>query len=116
MRGDLSSAARHFSLETVTSVIVLIIFGIILRAIRWHYYVRRLGWSLPTSHSFVAFIASFALTATPGKAGEAVKIVLLRMRHDVPIAAGAGVLVIERLGDVIAVLVLVQMPKLRLPA
>jgi uncharacterized protein (TIRG00374 family) len=106
VRGDLSSAARHFSLEAVVSVLVLIIIGIILRAIRWHYYVRRLGWSLPPSHSIVAFLASFALTATPGKAGEAIKIVLLRMRHDVPIAAGAGVLVIERLADVIAVLVL----------
>ena len=53
-----------------------------------------------------AFLASFAFTATPGKAGEAVKSVLLRGRYGVPLADGMGVLLVERLGDLLAVLVL----------
>ncbi len=73
---------------------------------RWQYYVSRLGWNVPWRPSVSAFLASFAFTATPGKAGEVVKSVLLRTSHDVPLSDGVGVLLVERLGDLLAVLIL----------
>jgi uncharacterized membrane protein YbhN (UPF0104 family) len=54
----------------------------------------------------LAFLASFALTATPGKAGEVVKAGLLRSRYGLAMADTTGVLLVERLGDVLAVLML----------
>ena len=96
-----SSIASH-----LPPIIGLVLLGWFLRALRWHYYVRFLRWPVPLRESLLAFLASFALTATPGKAGELVKAGLLRARFRVAIADTAGVLLVERLGDLLAVLVL----------
>jgi len=56
----------------------------------------------PWRHSLLAFLASFVFTATPGKAGEVIKSVLLRTRYDVPLPMAWGVLLVERLGDLLA--------------
>lgn len=106
MRGDVGTAIKAFPISICQSVIGLVLVGIALRIVRWHYYVRCLGWPVSASRSVLAFLASLAFTATPGKAGEAIKSVLLRMHYDVPISAGVGVLIVERLGDLLAVLLL----------
>src|SRR6185436_18941781 len=95
-----------FPISALTSVIGLVILGIALRIVRWQYYVRRLHWNIPFRYSALAFLASLALTATPGKAGEAMKFVLLKERYKIDLSAGVGVLIVERLGDVVAVLIL----------
>jgi uncharacterized membrane protein YbhN (UPF0104 family) len=105
-RADLAGASGKLPWHVIPSVIGLVFLGWGLRSLRWHYYVKRLGWPVPLHHSLLAFFASFAFTATPGKAGEVVKSVLLRTRYNVPLADGAGVLLVERLGDLLAVLVL----------
>ena len=105
-RGNLLRAMQQLPLSTLPSVLALVFLGLALRAVRWHYYVRLLRWKVPLGHSLVAFLASFAFTATPGKAGEVVKSVLLRTRYDVPLTEGMGVLLVERLGDLLAVLIL----------
>ena len=105
-RGNLMRAMQQLPLGTLPSILALVFLGLALRAGRWHYYVRCLGWKVPWHHSLIAFLASFAFTATPGKAGEVVKSVLLRTRYDVSLADGMGVLLVERLGDLLAVLVM----------
>lgn len=84
--------------------LVLVVWSI--RALRWHYYTRYLGWQIPFLPNTLAFLASFAFTATPGKAGEVVKAGLLRRRYGVAISDTVGVLLAERLGDLLAVLLL----------
>jgi hypothetical protein len=54
----------------------------------------------------VVFAASLSLTATPDKAGELLKSALLRARYGTPVAQSAGVLIMERLGDLLALLCL----------
>jgi uncharacterized membrane protein YbhN (UPF0104 family) len=61
------------------------------------------------------FLAGLALSITPGKVGELVKSYLLRDRAGVPVAASAPVVVMERLTDVMAV-VLLGLAGLVLPA
>ena len=90
----------------ILTVIGLVTIGVLLRAGRWHYYVRILDWHVPLVPSLTAFVSSFALTATPGKVGELVKAGLLRTRYDVSLVQGAAILLIERLGDLLALIVL----------
>lgn len=106
VRGDLARATDRLSWHFIPVILGLVVLGWFLRSLRWHYYVRYLQWPVPLGPSLLAFFASFAFTATPGKAGELVKSVLLRTRYNVPLADGAGVLLVERLTDLIAVLLL----------
>ena len=90
----------------IVTVIALVVGGVLIRACRWHYYTWFLDWEIPALPRFTAFVAGFAFTATPGKAGELVKGLLLRGRYDVSLSQTAGILLVERLGDLLAVIVL----------
>ena len=100
------AALTSISLNDIAIVVGLISIGVLLRAGRWHYYTRVLHWNVPLRHSLSAFVASIAFTATPGKSGELAKAVLLRGRYSISLSEGAGVLLIERLGDLLAVIAL----------
>jgi uncharacterized membrane protein YbhN (UPF0104 family) len=103
----LQGALTSFQAATyLPAVVGLVILGWLLRALRWHYYVRYLSLPVSLADSILAFLASFALTATPGKGGEVVKAALLRSRYGIAVVDVSGVLLIERLGDLLAVLAL----------
>jgi uncharacterized protein (TIRG00374 family) len=104
--GSWRVAIGSISLRDLIIVVGLISIGFLLRAGRWHYYIRVLHWDVPLLHSISAFTASIALTATPGKSGELAKAMLLKSRYNISVSQGAGVLLIERLGDLFAVIAL----------
>lgn len=78
----------------------------LVRFVRWHYYLRVLGLSVPAGESFLVFLAGFALTVTPGKLGEAVKALLLRESRGIPAARTAPIVIAERFTDLVGLLLL----------
>lgn len=74
----------------------------LLRFVRWQYYLRRSGWTLPLRLHLAYYLAGFALTTTPGKAGETIRSVLLRP-HGIPYPTSLACFFVERLLDVVVV-------------
>ncbi|WP_374669344.1 YbhN family protein [Ramlibacter sp.] len=76
-----------------------------LRHARWHWLLGRAGHATPRGRGFLAYLAGFAFTATPGKLGE-----LVRIRYfgpmGVPPATVLGVFVFERALDLLVLLML----------
>lgn len=75
-----------------------------LRFARWHWLLRRAGHAVPLVHGGLAYLAGFALTATPGKLGE-----LLRIRYlsaHVPPSTVLAAFVFERAADLVALVLL----------
>jgi uncharacterized protein (TIRG00374 family) len=105
-RGGWQVAVTSISSRDLVVIVSLVSIGVLLRASRWHCYIHILQWNVPLLQSVSAFVASFALTATPAKSGELAKAVLLRSQHPISLSQGAGILLIERLGDLFAVIVL----------
>ncbi len=101
-----ASVSKLLSPRELPIVIGLVSLGALIRALRFYYFGRRLRWPIPFWPSIVVFFASLSLTATPGKAGELLKSALLRARYGTPVAQSAGVLIVERLGDLLALLCL----------
>lgn len=101
-----ASVSKLLSPRELPVVIGLVSLGVLIRALRFFYFGRRLGWTIPFWPSIVVFLASLSLTATPGKAGEFLKSALLRARYGTPVAQSAGALIVERLGDLLALLCL----------
>lgn len=102
----LAEAVGRLSPGRLAAVMGLVSLGLLLRAGRWQLFVRRQGWGVPAWPSLKIFLAGFAFTATPGKAGEVVKSSFLKRDYGVPIPESLGVLVAERLYDLLAVLLL----------
>ena len=79
--------------------------GFVLRYLRWCGLLRRRGYVVPLGPGFLAYLAGFALTASPGKVGE-----LIRIRYfsaiDVPADQVTACFVFERSLDLFALLLL----------
>ena len=78
----------------------------LLRYLRWSYYLAVLKIHVPAGLSLLVFLSGLAMAITPGKAGELVKCYLLNSRTGVPVGRSAPVVVMERLTDVISVIIL----------
>ena len=76
-----------------------------LRFMRWQGYLKALGHIVPWRPSLRIYLAGFALTTTPGKAGEALRGVLLK-RWGVPFPQSFAAFFSERLSDLLAVVLL----------
>lgn len=76
-----------------------------LRYLRWRWLLRRFPNRMPAWRGFLAYVAGFAFTASPGKAGE-----LVRIRYHAPFGIGGAqvfsAFLFERACDLVAVLLL----------
>jgi uncharacterized protein (TIRG00374 family) len=73
-----------------------------LRFLRWQDYLQRLGHPIPMLANVQYFLASFAFTITPAKAGEAARSLYLK-NEDIRYADSLAALFAERLTDLVAV-------------
>lgn len=76
-----------------------------LRFMRWQSYLRAVGHPIQWSPSLQIYLAGFALTTTPGKAGEALRGVLLKPLG-VPYPQSFAAFFSERLSDLFGVVLL----------
>lgn len=108
--GGLDPAAAFGALAAVppgiwAAILALSLFNYGLRWLRWHWLLRRGGHAVPAGRSLIMYVAGFAFTATPAKAGEAVRAAYLR-GEGVPVARTLSLLYLERWLDGVAVALL----------
>jgi uncharacterized protein (TIRG00374 family) len=108
LRADLarmSLAPLLHSWAVVLLAMLLSLLNYAVRIVRWRWYLRRLGHSVAPGFAALTYIAGFAFTLSPGKVGE-----VARARYynacGIPMPEVAGAFCVERLMDVIAMLVL----------
>ena len=76
-----------------------------LRFVRWQGYLELFGRTVPVGLSALYYLGGFAFTTTPGKAGEAVRSLVLK-KHAVTYAESLAAVFVERLADVVAMVLL----------
>jgi uncharacterized protein (TIRG00374 family) len=103
---EVGRAVTRIGAQGLAAMLALSLVNYALRFVRWQLYLRVLGHAQPVAPSLCIYLAGFALTTTPGKAGEALRSVFLKSRG-VPVAASMAAFFSERLSDLLAVVVLV---------
>ena len=93
------------SIASWLTVLGLSSLNIIVRFYRWQYYLATLGHKVAPMRSLQCFIAGFAFTITPAKAGEAVRSLYLK-KDGVGYTDSLAALFVERLTDLLAVVLL----------
>nr|WP_272509604.1 lysylphosphatidylglycerol synthase transmembrane domain-containing protein [Salinibacter ruber] len=106
---------RAVSPLTLAGLLLLVLAGYLVRFGRWHWYLRHLGETVAWRDNLKAFLASFALTATPGKAGESVKAYFLKRSSNVDPARSLAGLFAERFTDVFSVVLVICVGLFSLP-
>lgn len=92
-------------INLLPTLIGISFFSFLVRYLRWQWLLRRAGHTVSLGYGFLAYLAGFAFTATPGKVGE-----LIRIRYfgaaNVPASISFGAFIFERALDLIIVLFL----------
>ena len=93
------------TLQFLPMLMLLTFMSFILRYIRWYWLLMTAGYTVPFLAGFSFYLSGFALTASPGKIGE-----LLRIRYfqyvNVPASITISAFVFERACDLLVVLLL----------
>ena len=105
---SVSGAMGRMSGLTILIVLALSLFNYGLRFFRWHLYTRWQGFDVRLLRNAGIYLGGFAFTVSPGKAGEAVR-GLYMAREGVPHAASLAMLFVERLADLMVMLVLASL-------
>lgn len=110
---DQAAIDRVFALpgSVLAIMLGLSLLNYAIRAWRWIYLSRRLDLRVPIGSNCLYYFAGYALTATPGKAGEAVRLWLLKTGHAVAYSRSLPLMLADRIVDMwsISVLVLLSM-------
>ncbi len=96
----------NLSISYLLAGLGLALSNYLLRFLRWAFYLKVLKIEAPVDISALVFLSGLAMSVTPGKAGELVKCYLLNSKTQVPVSRSAPVVVMERLTDVISVIIL----------
>lgn len=101
-------------LQSVPVRIVPLLLGLSLvnyfmRGVRWLLFSRALRLGVPAASASLYYVAGFAMTATPGKLGEVVRLYLLKRFHGCGYARTAPLLIADRLSDGIATTLVVAL-------
>ena len=86
--------------------LLLVLLGYAIRYGRWRLLLAAVNQHPPVAADARIWMGSYAFTATPGKSGEAVRSLLLKQECGVPVPPTLMALVVERLTDGTAVLLL----------
>lgn len=103
---SVGQALADFRWPIALAALALASLNYLVRFVRWHYYLKVLGLSVPAGHSFLVFLGGFSLTVTPGKLGEVVKSLLLRESHAIAASRTAPIVIAERFTDLMGLLLL----------
>lgn len=98
-------ALQRVGLMGLLLMLLLSLLNYGLRFMRWQQYLGALAHPVPWRPSGRIYLAGFALTTTPGKAGEALRGVLLK-RWGVPYTHSLAAFVSERMSDLVAIVLL----------
>lgn len=88
-------------LKSLLPIVPIAAWGYSLRFARWHLLIGRAVPELSLPASLQAQVTGYGLVATPGRLGEIWKLYLVERATGVPVARGAGAMVVERVTDVL---------------
>jgi uncharacterized membrane protein YbhN (UPF0104 family) len=118
LRGDIaqiSLAPLVHAWDWVALAVLCSLLNYAVRIVRWQRYLAKLGRSLPFGFTALTYLAGFAFTVSPGKVGEMAR-ARYYSRLGVSLADVAGAFFVERLMDVMAMMVLAALIVAALPA
>ncbi|MBV1884302.1 MAG: flippase-like domain-containing protein [Pseudomonadales bacterium] len=99
------ASVKQLGLFGFATICGLSLLNYFIRFIRWHWYLNIMGYSIPLFRHILYYLSGFALTTTPGKAGEAIRSLYLK-HHGVDYPTSLAAFVSERFSDLISVLLI----------
>tara|TARA_Y100001934_G_C12387225_1_gene797548 strand:- start:32306 stop:33286 length:981 start_codon:yes stop_codon:yes gene_type:complete len=98
----IGNALNKIGIQGCIVLLALSLVNYLLRFARYHWMMKHIGDKVPTLPNLLYYLSGFALTTTPGKAGESIRYIYLKP-YKVPFKHAIAILLTERLLDLLAV-------------
>lgn len=103
---DVAAGLQRVGWPGFLLLVALSLVNYVIRFLRWHWMIDRVtGIRVPLKAHLECYVSGFALTATPGKIGEALRSVYLK-QHGISASDSLAALFAERLIDLMSVLMI----------
>jgi uncharacterized protein (TIRG00374 family) len=103
----LDDAFSRIHWQYIPLIFALSLVNYCVRFANWQFYLSRIGLTtIPRGDSFRIFLSGFAMSISPGKIGELLRPYLLKEMHGVPLSRTASIVFVDRLTDLIALLIM----------
>ncbi len=106
---DWADIRARLALLTLTEIAALLALSLVnygLRGARWHLFARSLGAGTGLATNLLQYIGGFAMSVTPGKIGELVRVRWLSRASGLPLERAAPAALADRALDLAALAVL----------
>ncbi|WP_456385906.1 lysylphosphatidylglycerol synthase transmembrane domain-containing protein [Profundibacter sp.] len=87
-------------------LLALSLVNYLLRGLRWHMFARRLGLSTTLPQNLRHFLGGFAMSVTPGRVGELIRMRWLRRETGWAIERTAPLVLMDRASDLTAIAII----------
>lgn len=93
---------KKLSVWQIAALLGLSLVNYVFRGLRWHMFARRLGLPTSVSQDMRHFLGGFAMSVTPGRVGELVRMRWLRRETGWSFERTAPLVLIDRASDLLA--------------
>jgi len=100
---------RRVSLTELAVLLALSIVNYLFRGLRWHVFTRKLGLPTTLVQNMRHFVGGFAMSVTPGRVGELVRMRWLRRETGWSFERTAPLVLIDRASDLAAMALLLAL-------
>ena len=112
---ELADAFRSIHYVYIIPGIVITLMSYLFRAMRWRYLVRHVKEDITTKALFSPMMVGFMSNMLPARAGEFIRAYLLSKRERISFSSSFATIFIERLFDLIVLLILIMWILLFMP-
>ncbi len=93
---------RKLTLLQILALLALSLVNYGLRGLRWHFFARRLGLPTGIAQDLRHFLGGFAMSVTPGRVGELIRMRWLKRETGWPVERTAPLVLVDRASDLVA--------------
>jgi uncharacterized protein (TIRG00374 family) len=104
---DVLSAFTGIDLAYIPVILAIVFVAYLLRGLRWNYYLHKMGIKVTHREGLWLYFSGLSMLITPMMLSGAIKVGLVKARHGEPISSSFPVVIVERLTDMIGMLVLI---------
>lgn len=94
---------RKISAAQIAILLLLSLTNYFARGLRWHIYTRALGLPTTIAQDFRHYLGGFALTVTPGRVGELIRLNWIARETGTPYNHAAPLALVDRAADLVSV-------------
>ena len=104
--GDVINSFKKFNWVYIPVVLFLSFIAYLLRAVRWHYYLRELGVDLTVKDTFILYFTSLSVLVVPLLASGVIKAGFIKMKTGADVSKTLPIVFIERITDLIGMAII----------